>query len=199
MKIRRNSLAEHLNHLLGLAQGQDVTVQIIINELAGRGQAVLLILFSLPFCLPIQIPGVSTPFGMILAFIGLRIAFGHRAWIPKSLMEKKIPYGTLKKVATFAIKFTEKLRFLTSTRWVWLVQNTYLHVIHGLTIALLSIILALPVPIPFTNLLAAYPILAFGLGILEDDGLMITIGYVLTIACFSFFIGLILFGKNIIL
>ena len=196
MKIRRNSLAERLNHLLNQAQAQDISVKVVIDTLAGKGQAVLLIVFSLPFCQPIQIPGFSTPFGILLAFIGLRVAFGHRAWFPKGLLEKKIPYGIFKRIADIAIKITGKLRFLISTRWVWLVQNPYLHITHGLTITGLAILLALPLPIPFTNLLAAYPILAFGLGILEDDGLMIAIGYLLTFFCFSLFVALIWFGKE---
>lgn len=196
MRIRRNSLAERLNHLLELAKVQDISVKVAIETLAGKGQAVLLILFSLPFCQPIQIPGFSTPFGILLAFIGLRIAFGHRAWFPKGLLEKKIPYRILKKIASIAIKITEKLRFLISTRWGWLVNNSASHVFHGLTITALAFILALPLPIPLTNLLAAYPILAFGLGILEDDGLMIAIGYLLAFVCFSFFFALIWFGKE---
>lgn len=199
MKIRRNSLAERLNHLLNLAQAQSVSVKVVIETLAGKGQAVLLILFSIPFCQPIQIPGFSTPFGILLAFIGLRIAFGRRAWFPQILLEKKIPYGILKRIASIAIKVTEKLSFLVSTRWEWLVQNSTLNVIHGLTITALAILLALPLPIPFTNLLAAYPILAFGLGILEDDGLMITIGYLLAFLCLSLYIALIWFGKEGIL
>lgn len=199
MKIRRNSLAERLSHLLNLAQTQDVSVKVVIDTLAGKGQAVLLILFSLPFCQPIQIPGFSTPFGIILAFIGLRIAFGHRAWFPKVLLEKKIPYKALKNIASIAIKITDKLRFLISTRLVWLVQNPSLSIAHGVTISVLATLLALPLPIPLTNLLAAYPILAFGLGILEDDGLMIAIGYLLAIFSFSLFVALIWFGKEGIL
>jgi hypothetical protein len=51
-------------------------------------------------------------------------------------------------------------------------------------------------PIPLTNLFFAYPILAFGLGLLEDDGLMIVVGYLLTLVCFSFFTAIIWFGKE---
>lgn len=193
----RNSLAERLNRLLDQANGQDLSLKVIIDTLAGKGQAILLILFSLPFCQPIQIPGFSTPFGILLAFIGLRIAFGHRVWFPSWLMEKKIPFRMLKKIASIAIKITEKLRFLISTRWTWLVQNPSLHIVHGLIITFLAIVLALPLPIPLTNVMAAYPLLAFGLGILEDDGVMIAIAYILAVFCFSFFIALILFGKGI--
>ena len=103
MKIKCNLLADRLNQLLTQFKGQSVSVKIVVEALAGRGQAVLLVLLVLPFCLPIQIPGLSTPFGIILIFIGLRIALGHRAWIPQSLLNKEIAYAKLDKIAKLAI------------------------------------------------------------------------------------------------
>ncbi len=196
-KIKKNSLADRLNLLLSEAQGKDASVKLIISNLAGRGLAVLLILFVLPFCQPIQIPGLSTIFGIILFFIGLRIAFGHRSWIPKMLLEKKVPFHILEKISKIAIKITNKLRFLTSTRLVYLVQNPALHIAHGLSIAVLSFLLALPLPIPLTNLFAAYPILAFGLALLEDDGVMIIVAYILFFLCLAVFASLLFFGNTL--
>lgn len=197
MKAPQNSLAQRLEQLLAETKEQDSSFQFIINHLARRGQAALLVLLVLPFCQPIQIPGFSTIFGIVLMFIGLRIAFGHRTWIPKFLLERKVPYNILKKIASVAITITDKLRFLTSTRLVFLVQSPTLHIFHGISIAILAFLLALPLPIPFTNLFAAYPILAFGLGLLEDDGIMIIIAYALFFLCLGVFTSLILFGKHL--
>lgn len=193
---RKNSLADSLKRLIDKANEQDVTIQQILTFLARRGQALLLVLCSLPFCQPFQIPGISTPFGILLAFIGLRIAFGHRVWLPKLLLNKKIPYASLKKIASLAITITDKLRFFISTRLVWLVQTPSLRILHGIVISLLALLLALPLPIPLTNVLAAYPILFFGMAFLEDDGLMIIIAYSLATLCLAAFIGLIWFGKE---
>lgn len=194
--VKHNSLANRLNHLLTEAKGNAVSMKVIIDTLAGRGQAALLILLVLPFCQPIMIPGLSTPFGIILIFIGLRIAFGHRTWIPKFLLNKEIPYKTLEKVAKVAIKITNKLSFLTSTRWTYFVKNPLLHICHGLSIALMAFVLALPLPIPLTNLLAAYPILFFGLALLEDDGVLIFVAYFLFYFCLGVFASLLFFGKE---
>lgn len=198
MKKGYNSLAERLDKLLTLAETKAITGEVIIKALAGKGQAVLLIIFSLPFCLPIQIPGFSTPFGILIAFIGLRIAFGHRVWFPNSLLQYKIPYKTLKKIASITIKITDKIGYFVSTRLTWLVQNSTLHILHGLTITILALVLALPLPIPFTNLFVAFPILAFGLAFLEDDGYMIILAYFLTLLCFLYFGALVFFGKEAI-
>lgn len=195
-KPKRNSLAEKLNELLSLANGNAVSLGKILQVLAGRGQAVLLILFSLPFCQPIQIPGFSTPFGILLCFIGLRIALGNRLWLPKSILEKPISFKTLKKISEIAVKITNKLKFLISTRLTWLVKTPILHLIHGLMIALLGVLLALPIPFPLTNFFSAYPILAFGFAFLEDDGVMIIIAYALSLICLLFFASLIWFGKE---
>jgi len=195
MKKKVNYLAELLNKLLKDEQDENVSVRVIINALAGRGQAALLILLVLPFCQPIMLPGFSSIFGIISIFIGLRIAFGHRTWVPEKLLEKKIPFSTLKKIAAVAITITDKLRFFTSTRLVYLVNNPILHIFHGLSIALLAFLLALPIPLPFTNLFTAYPILLFGLALLEDDGVMIILAYILFFLCLAAFGSLIFFGN----
>lgn len=198
MQVKRNNLEKRLQRLLSLSPGEGLSVQAIIEELGGRGQAALLIILVLPFCLPIPIPGLSTPFGLMLMFIGLRIAFGQRTWIPKKLLEKKISRQTLEKIANTAITITNKLRFLTSSRMVYLVDPPAFRMCHGIAIAILGLLLSLPLPIPLTNLFAAAPILAFGLGLLEDDGLMICLAYVLFVLCLVVFGSLLFFGKMLL-
>jgi hypothetical protein len=197
MKKKINSLAQSLHHLLEEAKGQPVSVKLVLDTMSGKGQAALLILLALPFCQPIQIPGFSTPFGLILMFIGLRIAFGHRSWIPKKLLDMHISFHVIEKIGSAAIAITDKLSFFTSTRWAYFVDNPVLRIGHGLAIALLAFLLALPIPIPFTNLLAAYPILFFGLALLEDDGIMIVVAYILFYFCLGVFASLIFFGKEL--
>lgn len=198
MSKRKNILAEKLQILIDQSREGGIYVREILQVLAGRGHAVLLILFSLPFCQPIQIPGFSTPFGLLLAFIGLRIAFGHKAWIPRFILDKKVSAQKFEKIAHFAIKITDKLRFLTKTRLSWIALNPWLHIAHGLCIALLSLTLALPIPIPLTNIFIAFPILFFGLGLLEDDGLLILLAYALTFLCGVLFYWLAITGAKFI-
>lgn len=195
MKPRKDSLADALKALLAQANEKDILIKDILSKLVGKGQAALLIIFSLPFCQPIQIPGFSIPFGIMIAFIGLRIAFGRRIWIPQWILNRKISSRVLKKIVDITIKIINKLRFLVSTRLVGLVKNHSLRLMHGLTVAVLGFILAIPLPIPLTNLLAAFPILAFGLGMLEEDGVAIIIAYFLSLVCFAFVGILIWLGK----
>ena len=65
--------------------------------------------------------------------------------------------------------------------------------------AFLAILLALPLPIPFSNLLAAIPILLISLALLEEDGAFLIAGYVAAIPCTAFFAALFLLGPKAVM
>ncbi|MGK5594119.1 MAG: exopolysaccharide biosynthesis protein [Parachlamydiaceae bacterium] len=190
------SLEENIKRLLKQADGKDIDLETILLTLAGKGYAILLILFSFPFCLPITIPGLSTPFGLAIIYIGLRLALGDHPWLPKRLLRKKIPFSSIQKVSDMTIRATNKLQFLVRPRWVRIVKTPKLYVLHGLIIALLGFFLCLPLPVPFSNTVSALPIIFFGLALLEDDGLFIIIAYCFTLLCLSFFVLLVWLGKS---
>lgn len=174
---------------------KEIKIGEIFAILSGKGYAALLILFSLPFCLPFQIPGFSTPFGIILGFLGFRLAFAKRLWWPEWILEKKLNSQHVEKTTQRSMKIVKALQKVLHPRLCFLTKNSIPHRIHGLLIVSLSILLSLPLPIPMTNLLAATPILLIGLGLLEDDGVAIIIGYILALICFSVFIFLFFWGK----
>ena len=194
--IKHETLSESLEHLLKDCPKDKCSLKEIFRHLAGRGYAAILVLFSIPFCLPITIPGVSTLFGLTMAFIGLRVAFGKRLWWPQWLLAKEISFDTLEKIVKNVLWVIAKLKKFLHPRWTMLVYQPLLHRMHGLIICALSLLLALPLPIPFTNMLAAVPILLIALGILEDDGLCIIIGYLFAFVGFAAFFFMFYFGKE---
>lgn len=192
------SFLDSLKQLLELTKkSETIKTRQIFEVLSHKGYPTLLIIFSLPFCMPVQIPGFSTPFGITLCFIGLRIAFAKHPWWPKWILEKSYSSSTLEKLTLKMMKVVEAMQKVLRPRLVFLIKNPVLHRLHGLLICILSVVLALPLPIPMTNMLAALPILALGLGLLEDDGVAIIIGYFLAVVCFGGFIALILLGKSL--
>jgi hypothetical protein len=195
-KFEYRTLEESLTILLERAKVSSLSLGEILSILSGKGRSLILILLSLPFCLPLQIPGLSTPFGLIICFIGLRMAFGKHIWLPKKILQKKISFKTLKKTADRTLSWIKKIRPWIYPRLDWACHHQVMQVINGLEIGLLGIFLALPLPVPFSNLVAAWSIFFIALGILEDDGLFVILGYVLSLL--SLFILLMLiffFGK----
>lgn len=191
------SLEEEI--LLLQQEGKDKLLSFakILQLLSGKGRPLILILLSLPFCQPIQIPGLSTPFGLAVAFIGLRMIFGKKIWLPRKLLEKNVPNDILTRITDKALKLIRKTKPWVHPRFLWLCHSTFSEIANGLIIITLGIFLALPLPLPLSNLTSAWSILLISLGILEDDGLLVLIGYLISLLTIVFFIVAILVLKNI--
>src|SRR5688500_6845318 len=70
-------LSSDLARLRLKSAGQSMTVGELHEAFKGRGIAMLLLLLTLPFCV-IPVPGLSTPFGVAVVLIGIRIAFRQK-------------------------------------------------------------------------------------------------------------------------
>lgn len=171
-------LEQRMALLLKKTESSSISLEEILNILSGKGQCLILILLSLPFCQPLQIPGLSTPFGIVIAFVGIRMAFGNHVALPKKILAIKIKPSILKKMANSTLWFVRKARFFIHPRLQWVCENSTLKKVNGLMISALGVFLALPLPIPLSNMVAAWSILLIGVGILEDDGLFVVLGYV---------------------
>ena len=164
-----------------------MTIGEIFNILTGKGRALIVLLLSLPFCQPIQIPGFSTPFGLAIAFFGLRAAFGKHLWLPQALLTKSISTEILQKVTEKTLYVIRKIKPWLHPRLNWMCHSFPMRMVNGIVIFILGIVLALPLPIPLSNLTAAWSIFLIALGNLEDDGLLVLIGYIATLLTFIFF------------
>lgn len=194
---KMHSLEEDILLLQNKGKDTALTIGEILDILSEKGQLLIILFFSLPFCQPIQIPGLSTPFGIAIAFIGLRMAFGKYVWLPERILSQSITPQTLKKI-------TDKILWLLkkTDRWIhprlnYLCSHPASLVFNGILLAILGIMLALPLPVPLSNLMAAWSILLIGLGLLKDDGVFILIGYIVSLITFGSFVAVFLFLKHI--
>lgn len=168
----------------------------IFHFLSGRGYAALLVLLSLPMCFPLHIPGMSTPFGILLAFLGFRLAFAKKLWWPHWILNKEISSDHVGKAVNMTIKGVKWSQKVIRPRFLPLTASPIAHRLNGIFIFFLAVLLAIPLPIPFTHLIAAVPIFLISLALLEDDGVVLLIGYTLGLLAFVFFFELFLFGKH---
>ncbi|MBS0629415.1 MAG: exopolysaccharide biosynthesis protein [Verrucomicrobia bacterium] len=190
------TLEEGILLLQKKAQYMPISIEEIFHILPGKGQALVLIFLSFPFCLPIQIPGLSLPFGVAVAFFGLRMVFGKRIWLPKRILSKTIKAQTIQKITNKALSFIRKMKRWIHPRLSWICHLSNMRAINGFTIFLLGVFLALPLPIPFTNLSAAWSIFLIALGLLEDDGIIVILGYLVTLITIIFFVVMVLYIKH---
>jgi hypothetical protein len=176
-------ISDALRRLLREAAGRPLMVREMVEILHGRGLQFMVILLCLPFLTPVTLPGISMPFGLAIALCGLRIAFGHKPWLPAFILNRRISYSVLEKMVHFGCKIYEKVEKVIRPRLGFLLAGPGMGMVTGLAIALSGIFLSLPIPPPFplTNTIPGFAIIFLSLGLMERDGGLILCGYVLTL------------------
>ncbi|MBS0656759.1 MAG: exopolysaccharide biosynthesis protein [Verrucomicrobia bacterium] len=181
------SLSKSLEDILTYADGRDVTLANIVEVLQGRGFNLLILLITIPFCQPVPLPGLSTPFGLVLLLFGVRIALGKEPRLPRRLLDYRVPHATLAKLVNAALVVARRLERLTKPRLVFFHTWRAFEIASGLAIAINAFLFMLPLPIPFSNGLPALSMLLITLGRMEGDGYAIVLGYIVTILTLAYF------------
>ncbi len=188
-------LSDALRRLLAEAAGRPLRIREMIGILRGRGLQMMVIVLCLPFLSPVTIPGISLPFGMAIALCGLRIAFGHKPWLPRFILEREVSHHALERMVHFGCAIYGKIERIVRPRCGFLFSGPGMGSLIGLGIAVAGILLSLPIPPPFplTNTLPGFAIIFLALGLMERDGVLILFGYFLT-AFAAAYVGLIVFA-----
>lgn len=180
-------LSEAVGALAARFAETTLTLGEVIDALKGRAWTLVIMLLALPFCTPIPLPFVSTPFGLAIALISLRLALGQRPWLPRRLLAKPLPRGFFGRLLVVSQKILRVLEKLLRPRLAWLTESAALTRLHAVTMCACACVLLLPLPIPFSNVFPAAAILLLAGGLLERDGLAIVAAYALVAAGVVFF------------
>jgi hypothetical protein len=149
---------------------------------------------TIPFLLPVSIPGISTAFGIVIILIGLGVAFNRLPWLPHPLLERKLPAAHLAQAFAKGANFIARLEGFIRPRWYALTHGPLINRMNGLAVVFGGIMLLFPLSlIPFSNTLPALAILFFAVGILQRDGVFIIAGYVMN-ALTTLYFGALAFG-----
>ena len=189
-------LSQDFQHILDLSAGKPLKLSEIIHILHGRGINILLILLALPFCIPIPLPGVSTPFGLIILFIGLRLALRKKPWLPQHLLNYEIPYLTLARLIKVGLAASSRLEKILYPRFLFFNRWKAFNILNGVLIMLNGFLLLLPLPIPFSNTIPAWSIVLLGAGLMEEDGIVIVVSYFVSAAAWGYLVMLYYAGKT---
>lgn len=187
-------LSEELALILREFEVETVTLREVLGLLHGRGYVLLVMLLALPFCTPVPLPGLSTPFGLIITIIGVRLALGAKPWLPARLLDTRLPPKIFAKVFAFTRRIILGFERLLRPRMLWVTGSAGLLQLHAVPIVICAAMLLLPLPIPFSNIVPAWGIMLIAGGLLERDGAFIIAGYVATLITIAFFAAIAIFG-----
>jgi hypothetical protein len=191
---RPRKLSEEFALILREFEVETVTLREVLGLLHGRGYVLLTMLLALPFCTPVPLPGVSTPFGLVIVIIGVRLAFGAKPWLPARLLDTRLPPTLFAKVFAFTRKIILGFERLLRPRMLWVTSSPRREQLHAVPIVICAAMLLLPLPIPFSNVVPAWGIMLVAGGLLERDGLFIIAGYVASLVTVAFFTAIAIFG-----
>jgi len=163
-------LDDHLDEQLPLGTVLDATRHAGFGFLCG-----FLAILAVP------VPGLGGPFGLAVAFLGLQLLWGReQPWLPGFLRRRAVSLRTRKWLGARLAKATSWLEKVVRTRWSVFFRKGMWSLV-GVGLFVQGIGLALPLPIPGSNLVFIAPIVVYAIGLLEDDGLLVFLGHVATV------------------
>ncbi len=193
------SATEFSEELLALSERyrtQPVPLGAVLDELGGRASALLIVICALPFSTPISIPGLSTPFGLVILLLATRYFLGLPPWLPARLRRIALPgafftrllHASGRLVGWMERRLRHRPGALADREW-----KLRLHTGVVIAAALLLMIPLPPLP-PFTNTLPALVAVVMTFGALKRDALAILAGY----ALFTFTVGYFVFWGAVV-
>ncbi len=182
---KESSTSEVLSNIATNHPRDHISMGEINGALHERGFGVLFIVFCLPLLIPLPLPtGLGTAMSLPIFYFSFQLMFGaDRPWLPAWISKKELGIDTFRKIVSKSmpmLKFIEK--FLKKR--VVILSSRKFDIFLGLFILLLNIPICLP--FPMSNTIPAISIIVLSLGVLEKDGIMMIVGYM--IGMFAWFV-----------
>ncbi len=174
-------LSRSLESLLAEEQGGGpaLTMNQMCARTEGRGVYLMIVVLSMPFLIPVAVPGVSVFFGFMVGWLAFRLALGLPSALPRWLGDRPLPANFQHAVLRSGRRVLLWIeRMSKPRRTAWLAWPAARLANCGLII-FLAFLLALPIPpvLPFTNTLPGVGILLLAVSMMEEDGVMIWFAY----------------------
>lgn len=185
-------LLETLDRLFSGDQRSSLTLDEFLAGLDGRSYAFAIAALNLPNCIPTGIPWLSTITGLPMVFLLVQFFSGRTVpSLPTFIGRRGLHRGSLQRFLGHARGFIRWLENTIHARHEWWVNGLPRRL---LLIAWAANIVVLALPIPFDNLLPAWAVLFFCLALIEDDGVMAMLGWLLSLLTAVWTIFLLMIG-----
>ena len=174
--VRARPLSEVLRDISDDPE-EEVTLGEVVTHFGGRAFGALLFVLAIPNLLPLP-PGSTTVLGAPIAILAPQIAVGvRRPWLPRFLDRKPIRREWLRRAYDKVAPSLQRIEKVSSPRLLWLF-SPWAERVMGLACTALAFVLILPIPLG--NILPSITIGLFGLALVQRDGLLALLAYLLT-------------------
>lgn len=168
--------------LAGLANapGDDgIALGDIVDAFGVRGFGVLIVLGTLTAFIPTPV-GAGAVAGPLVMLFGAQMLFGLRKpWLPRWLRARRVSRAAIGRFVQRLRRVLLWLERASRPRWTQLFSGLWPSV-TGLLVIGHGLVLALPIPL--TNYPLAFVLLLTGVALVEDDGIVLLVSWVLMAA-----------------
>lgn len=170
-------LGQRLEDIIAQISGDTITLQELMEHCGRDGMLLICALSTLPFLIPVSVPGVSTVFGAAIVLIGCAVLLNRLPWLPQRIQKKPLDTARLVPALKKGARVVTRLDKWIKSRALYLTSATMLRV-DAAAIVLGGLLLMAPFGlIPFSNTAPAVGILFMTLGMIQRDGVFVLLGY----------------------
>ena len=185
-------LSEALETTRIAVTGHRVTLRELLGLVGEQGLLVFCAVLAMPFLLPVTLPFMSTALGLPMLLIGVAVMLNRVPWLPDRLLDHALPSETVQHVLERAVHSADRFEHLVRPRLLALTDTPLVNSVNGVSVVLAVLLLMAPLPlVPFANTLPGIGIILLCLGMAERDGVVIVLGYVVTLLS-ALFVGTLL-------
>ena len=183
--IPLTDILDDLDRLVAETRDRVVSLREVDEMMRGRGIGVLMLVLSIPFIIPVAIPLLATVFGIPMIVMGARIAMTGRGVVPAFALNRELSPEVMGAIAKGLRRVLRPIAFLFRPRlgvMFWSVPWR----MTGVGIFLAALVLSLPIPVPFANMIPALGLIHFAAGLLQRDGAAICVGHAFTVGSYFY-------------
>jgi hypothetical protein len=165
-----------LRAVIDEAEGETISIREIIEAFGERAFGFVLILFSLPNCVP-NVPGIAGIVGTPVLIFGIQMMLGHkRPWLPGFILRQTVSVAKFKRLIDIAEPKLQKLESYCRPRLLQLFGP-----LGDRVAGFFAFLVAVSVLIPFpgTNFPPSIALVIASIAIMEEDGYLLIAGYLI--------------------
>lgn len=121
-------LGPMLKDIIDQIDGDTITLRELIDKCGQDGMLMICALSTLPFLIPVSIPGVSTVFGAAIVLIACAVLFNRSPWLPKRVSEKQLDAARLIPALKKGARLVARLDKWIKPRALYLTSATMLRI-----------------------------------------------------------------------
>jgi hypothetical protein len=173
---------------------EGLSLREFLARLGAHGPLLWCMVLTIPFLLPVSLPGSSLPFGAVIALNAVSLITHRSPWLPERLLHRRLAAAQVTPVLAKGTRLLARLEPWSQPRLLPLTHGLTVGRVNSILLLVCGILLMAPVPLPLANTLPAYGVLFLAVGSVGRDGYAVLAGYMMVLFTLAYFGAVMVLG-----